>query len=178
MQRRPEERLRFDKDASQLAVLKAALALYRRHQSLVCEVSLTEVPAEDGTGDRLAVGVEVIAERIAVGRLREQHAEHPALQVEGTERQEARVRLHRLLRGEKAPLLLVEQRRGALQLVELLVAAVVKQPGVPSPVAGVVAHGNEEGDLRREEVADQRQEKTSDEKIDGEQPRADGEQAD
>ena len=69
--------------------------------------------------------------------------------------------------------LLAQERRGALHAVELAVAVAAEEPGVPGPVAGVVAHRDQERDPRGDEVADQRQQDEPDDQVDRERQRVD-----
>src|SRR5262249_35264540 len=152
---RAEQRLRLDHDRAQLPVLESALLLDGREQVLVAEMPFAEVPAEDRASDVLAVDVLVLLERTTVDRAREEESEAAPLEVERAEGHAARVHA-RGLRRREALELLAKERRGALQAVELAVAVAAEEPRVPRPVAGVVAHRHQEGDPRRDGIAEER----------------------
>ena len=140
-------------------------------------MTFSEVPSECRGGDRLSVDVGVFVKRGAVGGARQQQPEHAPLKVERSKREEPGVHLRRLLRGEEAFELLAEERGSPFEPRELPLAATTKQPGIPRPVSGVVAHREQEGDLRGDEVADERNDEQDDHEIDRERHRPDREEA-
>src|ERR1700752_735951 len=154
VERRAEDRLRLHHDGAQLAVLELAELLHAREELLVAQMPLAEVPADDRAGDVLAVEVAVLLERTAVDRLRDQQPERASLEVQRAEREPPALR-ERRLRGEQLLELLLEERRRALQPVEVLLAFAGEQPRVPGPVPGVVAHRDQERDLRANQVPEE-----------------------
>jgi hypothetical protein len=99
VQRRPEEGLCFDANHAQLALFEATLRLNRGEQSLVADVTLTEVPAENGSGDDFSVTVLVLLEGFVIGGFRKKLAENSTLEVQSSEGQEEGVRFRRELRS-------------------------------------------------------------------------------
>src|SRR5262245_6171598 len=102
----------------------------------------------------------------------QQETEAPPLEVQRAERHAARVHARRF-RGGKAFQLLAQEGGGALQPVELAVAVAAEEPGAPRPVAGVVAHRDQEGDLAGDEVPDEGKQDEPDDQVDRERQRVD-----
>lgn len=172
-----EDGLRLDADHADVAVFEVALLLNRGEEAFIRMVALPEVPAEDGGGDHLAIAIGVVLRASIAERLREQHAEHAPLQVQRTEGEEKAVRLGRLRGREETLLLLDEELAGALQLREFSEGVGAKEPGVPGPVSGVVAPGEEERNPTRDEVAERGDDHAADDEAERDERAPDCEEA-
>src|SRR5262245_27962328 len=103
---------------------------------LVAQMPLAEVPAENGARHVLPVDVAVLLQRATAERRRQEEAQAASLEMQGAEGHAPRVHVSRLF-GRETPELILQEGRGPLQPVELLVAVAAEGPGVPGPVPRV-----------------------------------------
>ena len=141
-----EKRLGFNHDGADLAFGKITFFLQYLEQAFVPEVALAEIPSQCHGRDHLAVDIGIFLKRISRGCLRQYKTQNAALQVHGAESEVARAGADRVGWWQEFLELFELQGGDTLDSVELLVAVTVEQPGIPGPVARVVAHREKKGD--------------------------------